>query len=235
MLTINAVVAHPDKEPTLNKDIIDSIIIRELILKNATLLVNYQTIPLIFKKIKNDGMIMRYLKSDRDTMTFTVELKKEDVKIINVAMIDVRPTLYGFKDDTIKIENIAAVELSPSSIIIDIIDKSDWKVFSMYIGVEEPINDIKIESDKNGETTLWMVQQFVSGVWDHRKQEYEHCCFELTGIYDSKQKADDACLDETYVVSPIPLNHTFPKERVEAKDSYYPRQKKSEVEENKCI
>ena len=70
---------------------------------------------------------------------------------------------------------------------------------------------------------VWLTQQFVGGVWDDRKQEYGLCEFEITGIYDSEQKAIEACRNDRYVIAPIELNYTFPEERVEIPGSYYPK------------
>jgi len=73
---------------------------------------------------------------------------------------------------------------------------------------------------------IWLVQRFVGGVWDERKQEYGLCEFEITGIYDSEQKAIGACRDHNYVIAPIELNYTFPDERVSIPEAYYPLAKK---------
>jgi hypothetical protein len=235
MLHINAFADVPDNEPTINKDIIASISLDNLIRNNATLTVNYQTIPSIFEQIKkNDRVIMRYISSDDTTMIFKVSFKNHSrLKITPVAKIDVYPTCYGGTDKIRAVfENIKHIQFSDNSIITDIFSNSNR--FDMYIGIlhdEETVEKL-IDSEENKQI-VWIVQQFVSGVYDHRKEEYTFCSFELTGIYNSQQKADDACLDETYVMGPIEINHTFPRERVEATDSYYPRQKKSEQKRRK--
>ncbi len=36
---------------------------------------------------------------------------------------------------------------------------------------------------------LWLVQQFVGGFWDVRQQKYTKSEFEITGVFDSKEKA----------------------------------------------
>ncbi|MBP2657889.1 MAG: hypothetical protein H6Q69_921 [Firmicutes bacterium] len=73
---------------------------------------------------------------------------------------------------------------------------------------------------------VWLVQRFVGGVWDERGEKWGLCEFEITGIFDSEQKAIDACLDHNYVVAPIEINYTFPEERVKIPGSYYPKAQK---------
>jgi len=73
---------------------------------------------------------------------------------------------------------------------------------------------------------VWLVQRFVGGVWDEREQKYGLCEFEVTGIYDSEQKAIEACRDHNCVIAPIEINYTFPEERVNIPEAYYPLAKK---------
>ncbi|CQR73311.1 hypothetical protein SOV_50940 [Sporomusa ovata DSM 2662] len=69
---------------------------------------------------------------------------------------------------------------------------------------------------------VWLVQRFVKGIWDERKQEWDDCVFKVTGIFDNEQKAIDACRDHNNVISPIELNYRFLEERVNIPGAYYP-------------
>lgn len=61
---------------------------------------------------------------------------------------------------------------------------------------------------------LWLVGQWKSG-------DYPNCVWEFSGIFDSEEKAVNACRDWTYFVAPIKLNDQFPHETVNL-GSYYP-------------
>jgi hypothetical protein len=57
--------------------------------------------------------------------------------------------------------------------------------------------------------------------------------FEFIGIYDSEEKADAACLDETYVMVPEELNYTYSKERTISTTARYPRLEEKEKKNDK--
>ena len=74
-----------------------------------------------------------------------------------------------------------------------------------------------------------------------RDQKYDHCLFEFTGVFDSKQKAIDACRDENYCVAPIKLNY-FSREWCNCRNvlKYYsrcqrPGNSRNKSDEFKCV
>ena len=69
---------------------------------------------------------------------------------------------------------------------------------------------------------LWIVQQFVKGIWDERKQQWDDSVFEFVGVFDTEEQAVAACRDHNYIVIPIMLNEQLPHERVEMPGCYYP-------------
>ena len=69
---------------------------------------------------------------------------------------------------------------------------------------------------------LWMVQQFVKGIWNERDQKWDESLFEFTGIFDSRDKAINACRDHNYIVTPVTLNEQLPHERIDMPGAFYP-------------
>lgn len=63
---------------------------------------------------------------------------------------------------------------------------------------------------------LWIVGQVKEG----KKAKWY---WEYVGVFDSKEKAVDACRDETYFVGPTELNNALPHETVEWEGAYYPK------------
>lgn len=80
---------------------------------------------------------------------------------------------------------------------------------------------------------VWLVEQFVKGIWDERKQEWSDCVYEVTGIFDAEQGAIDACRDKNYVISPIAMNVQSPEESVIIPGSYYPKAEGGSASEQK--
>ena len=46
--------------------------------------------------------------------------------------------------------------------------------------------------------------------------------WEFIGVFDTKDKAVDVCIYESYFIAPVKLNESFPDETVEWKGAYYP-------------
>lgn len=61
--------------------------------------------------------------------------------------------------------------------------------------------------------TLWVVGQINS---DNYKE------WEFQGVFDSEEKAVEACETETYFIAPAVLNETVPHEGVDWVGGYYP-------------
>jgi len=59
---------------------------------------------------------------------------------------------------------------------------------------------------------LWLC-----GQWVNDKE------WEFQGIFDSEQKAIDACAHDDYWIAPVKLNETYPQETVQMPGAYYPR------------
>jgi hypothetical protein len=84
---------------------------------------------------------------------------------------------------------------------------------------------VEVKQDQGGAevmTKVWIVQQWVKGVWGERKQQWEDSVFEFTGVFDTEEKAVAACRDKNYCVAPITVNEPFPHEKVEIPGSHYP-------------
>ena len=66
-------------------------------------------------------------------------------------------------------------------------------------------------------TTLWMVGQYRSG-------EVLDIVWEFQGIFDSKQKALDACRNKCYFVAPVLLNEEIRDDTYVFPGSFYPEE-----------
>lgn len=60
-------------------------------------------------------------------------------------------------------------------------------------------------------TELWLVGKYTT---------FEP--WELIGVFDSEEKAVNACVKDNYFVGPVTLNVAFPDEPVEWPGCYYP-------------
>jgi len=72
---------------------------------------------------------------------------------------------------------------------------------------------------------LWLVQQFVGGYWSEREQNWVDCVYEFQGIFDSREKAVAACLNERYLINKVSLNKPSPDEKVFFPDTEFPLRK----------
>ena len=68
---------------------------------------------------------------------------------------------------------------------------------------------------------LWIVGQYVSG-------ERGSVVWQLSGVFDSKEKAVSACRTWEYFVGSVTLNQQFPHETVPWEGCYYPILKEGE-------
>ena len=58
---------------------------------------------------------------------------------------------------------------------------------------------------------------WICGQWVNDKE------WDFQGIFDSEQKAIDACTHDNYWIAPVKLNETYPQETVQMPGAYYPR------------
>jgi len=65
-------------------------------------------------------------------------------------------------------------------------------------------------------TDLFIVGKFI-------KETKEGNVWEFSGVFDSEEKAIDACISPYYFIGPIALNFCFPDERVNWPGAYYPK------------
>ncbi len=63
--------------------------------------------------------------------------------------------------------------------------------------------------------TLWLVGQYRSG-------EFPSIVWDFQGVFDTRQKAIDACVNPRYFIVPILLNDPLPDKAVEFSGLYYP-------------
>lgn len=70
-----------------------------------------------------------------------------------------------------------------------------------------------IEEDINENKKLWIVGQVVKN---------SRIDWEFAGIFSTKEKAIEACLDLTYFIGPCVLDQKIPEESVEWPNCYYP-------------
>lgn len=66
------------------------------------------------------------------------------------------------------------------------------------------------------ETMFWLVGQVRSG-------EFPNMVWEFQGIFDSEQKAKEACRNDQYFVAPVVLNGKIPDESAIFPDSFHPK------------
>jgi hypothetical protein len=78
---------------------------------------------------------------------------------------------------------------------------------------------------------LW-TQDAVDVVWITGKETFDENpkSFEIQGVFDSKDKAIDACKDVRYFIGPLKLNQALPDEKQEWPGAIYPLAEK----ENTC-
>lgn len=56
------------------------------------------------------------------------------------------------------------------------------------------------------ECNIYLVMQIVGGVYDMRRKEYTSTMEEVTGIFDSLEKAKEVCVTEDQYIMPLVLN-----------------------------
>ena len=54
------------------------------------------------------------------------------------------------------------------------------------------------------------------------EQNFRNTAWEFVGVYDSEEKAVDACITDYHFVAPVVLNDTAPLERLLWPGCYYP-------------
>lgn len=57
----------------------------------------------------------------------------------------------------------------------------------------------------------------------HIQKTDQGAVWEFSGVYDTVERADSACLDETYFYGPATLNEQIPHKSVEWPGCLYPR------------
>jgi len=62
---------------------------------------------------------------------------------------------------------------------------------------------------------IYLVMQVVSGTYDLRKKHYISFVEEVTGVFDTLEKAGDACVDDSQYIMPLILNKAAGLDRVE--------------------
>ena len=63
------------------------------------------------------------------------------------------------------------------------------------------------------------MELWICGQWIAERE------WEFQGIFDSEQRAIDACTHDNYWIAPVRLNEPLPHETVDFSGAYYPRLK----------
>ena len=63
---------------------------------------------------------------------------------------------------------------------------------------------------------LWVVGKYRGG-------KAKNVLWDFNGVFDSKLKAEEACIDSTYFIGPVVLNQSLPHETIEWPNCSYPR------------
>ena len=71
---------------------------------------------------------------------------------------------------------------------------------------------------------LYAVFQNSISTYDWRKDEYIATETEFQGVFDSKEKAEEICINERYWIGVCELNIPFPDEASEWDEAYYPQE-----------
>ena len=71
--------------------------------------------------------------------------------------------------------------------------------------------------------TVWVVGQYQSG-------EFPNVVWDLSGIFESRELALEACRDKYYFIGPMQLNKQYPHEVVEWPGGEYPLKSHENVE-----
>lgn len=69
---------------------------------------------------------------------------------------------------------------------------------------------------------LYVVFQNTISTYDWRNEKYIANETEFHGVFDSKEKAEEICINERYWVGVCKLNDPFPDEPSEWEDAWYP-------------
>lgn len=71
-------------------------------------------------------------------------------------------------------------------------------------------------------TELWAVHQLIGGWYNYREDKWHGFSLQFQGIFDTEQKAIDACRTPDYFIAPYTLNETLPHETFNNPRAYSP-------------